>query len=127
MLYQVGCLEEGLCDGEVSFQQTKFLSWILLYSDTMLEDDYIPKGWIWTLFIRSICVMALHLWCFLQVLAHCHWAGFCTNIKITRKLDFIRERPDEDVVSIFSTFKQSNFFKALKRRQEKGKKRYHPI
>ncbi len=105
LLYQVGCFGKGLCDGEASFGQTEPLSYLLISSGTILEGNRITEAWVWVLFLRSMLVMFFHFWCFLLVMAFAHWTGFCTNVKLTRKLDYIRERPDEDVVSIFSTFK----------------------
>ena len=49
--------------------------------------------------------MFVYYFAFLNVIAQCHWTGFFMNKKLVpHKIEFIKERPDEDVVSIFSTF-----------------------
>jgi hypothetical protein len=65
----------------------------------------MSSSWSYALYARSIITIALHYFAILNILVQCVWVGFFTNIKIERKLEIIKHRPDEDIVSIFTTFK----------------------
>ena len=62
----------------------------------------------------------MHYFAIINIMVQCVWIGFFTNIKIERKLEIIRSRPDEDIVSIFTTFKQSSFFNVYMKYKKKG-------
>lgn len=85
----------------------------------LLNNAYISLAWASGLYARAIISIALHYFAILNVMVQCVWIGFFTNIKIERKLEIIKERPDEDIVSIFTTFKSSNFFRVYEKLKEK--------
>jgi hypothetical protein len=88
----------------------------------LINDANLSDSMAYGLYARGIFAMALNYFTIINIMAQCVWVGFFTNIKIERKLEIIKERPDEDIVSIFTTFKQSNFFKMYhKYMQRKGK------
>jgi len=88
----------------------------------ILNHNNMSFGWAAGLYARGIVALALHYFTIINIMAQCIWVGFFTNIKIERKLEIIKQRPDEDIVSIFTTFKQSNFFRVYKKYMElKGK------
>lgn len=88
------------------------------------ESAFISFAWAASLYARSIVVIALHYFAILNIMVQCVWVGFFTNIKIERKLEVIKHRPDEDIVSIFTTFKQSSFFRMYEKLQEKKGKNH---
>jgi hypothetical protein len=85
----------------------------------LLNNAYISFAWAAGLYARGIIAIALHYYAILNIMVQCVWIGFFTNIKIERKLEVIKSRPDEDIVSIFTTFKQSSFFRMYEKLQEK--------
>mmetsp|Transcript_15213 Transcript_15213/g.15089 ORF Transcript_15213/g.15089 Transcript_15213/m.15089 type:complete len:227 (+) Transcript_15213:128-808(+) len=108
---QVGCWGQGSCSGKTDFENLSFLGTLGINNGLLLYDTYMSFDWAAGLYARSIIAIAMHYFAILNLMVQCVWIGFFTNIKIERKLEIIKSRPDEDVVSVFTTFKQSSFFK----------------
>lgn len=109
----------GSCNGHTDFENLTFLGTLGINDGLLLNNAYISFAWAAGLYARGIIAIALHYYAILNIMVQCVWIGFFTNIKIERKLEVIRSRPDEDIVSIFTTFKQSSFFRMYEKLQEK--------
>jgi hypothetical protein len=107
------------CAGRTDFENLKPLGSMGLNDGLLLTNAYISFSWAAGLYARGIVSIALHYFAILNIMVQCVWVGFFTNIKIERKLEIIKERPDEDIVSIFTTFKSSNFFKIYEKLKDK--------
>lgn len=124
---QVGCRGQGSCGTSTDFENLSFLGDMGIGDGYIVHNAKLSNTWAYALYARGFVAIALHYFTIINIMAQCIWVGFFTNIKIERKLEIIKERPDEDIVSIFTTFKQSNFFKmyhkymAQKGKDEKGK------
>ena len=104
---QVGCWGQGSCSGRTDFENLKVLGTIGINDGLLLNNAYISFTWAACLYARSIVAIAVHYYTILNIMVQCVWIGFFTNIKIERKMQVITDRPDEDIVSIFTTFKHS--------------------
>ena len=111
----------GSCGNKTDFHNLKPLGDMGIGTGYLLNGKYMSWAWAVGLYSRGIIALALHYFTIINMMAQCVWVGFFTNIKVERKIETIKERPDEDIVSIFTTFKQSNFFRMYKRYlQQKG-------
>ena len=115
----MGYIIRATCAGATDFQNLSPLKNIGIGNGLLLNNAYISFSWAAGLYARAIIVIALHYYAVLNILVQCVWIGFFSNIKIERKLEAIKDRPDEDIVSIFTTFKQSSFFRMYEKLKEK--------
>lgn len=124
---QVGCRGQDSCGNSTDFNNMKPLKTIGIGTGYVINGNNMSTVWANALYARTILALALHYFTIINIMAQCIWVGFFSNIKIERTIENIKERPDEDIVSIFTTFKQSNFFRMykkyllLKGKDEKGK------
>lgn len=94
------------CGNSTDFGNLKFIGNIGIGNGYILNGDEMSTAWAYGLYARGILAIAVHYFTILNIFAQCIWIGFFTNLKIERKMEVIKERPDEDIVSIFTTFKQ---------------------
>ena len=108
-------LLSGLSNGETSFKQLDLHREWDLSTGTILVDGKISHAWVGILYTRTILATALHFMLILFTFYVSVRLGFFSNKRVDTKFEAIETRPDEEVVSVFATFKQSFFFKMLEK------------
>mmetsp|Transcript_25191 Transcript_25191/g.27927 ORF Transcript_25191/g.27927 Transcript_25191/m.27927 type:complete len:252 (+) Transcript_25191:50-805(+) len=117
---QVGCWGQGSCAGRTDFENLKLLGTLGINNGLLLQGAHMSFSWAAGLYARGIFAIIIHYIAILNIMTQCVWVGFFTNIKVERKMEIITTRPDEDIVSIFTTFKQSSFFSVYQKYKKRG-------
>jgi hypothetical protein len=81
--------------------------------------DTISHTWVRILYGRTFIMTGIHYLTVLFVILLSTQLGFFSNKKLDFKFESIQERPNEELVEIFASIKQSFFYKMLAKKKRR--------
>jgi len=110
---QCACFSKGMCQGGSSFEQLQPLKSLKLNDGQMLVDGYISNFWMQLQFWRAFLAVFLQFLALLCLLSLCRIVGFLSNQEVSKKMEDIMDRPDDNTIDVFSKVKVPIYQKAL--------------
>ena len=110
---QCACYAKGMCMGGSSFGQLLPLSNISLNDGQMLNNGHISFFWMQVQFWRAFLCTFIQFLAVLCLLSLCRIVGFVSNQEVSKKMEDIMDRPNDNSIDVFDKVKVPIYQKAL--------------